>query len=331
MRRIVTIAAFFSFACAEPPPEKPTEPLPPVHAETRVDEAVVTTGDVITYEVIIEYDDGYDVEVPELGSQIAGLRVIDLGRDPPKVDRGRTRLRRWYQLRADLVGSYILPPLKLQYRKVTEDSDAAGDNESTSLETSEIFVEVESVLPQDGEVRDIRDLKPLRYESFGPPRWLIGVIALGLLLAVAIPGVLFWRRKKSVELPPPPPHELAYAALDDLRGTNFSDPAALRKYYFALSEVIRAYVKGRFGVNATELTTEEIVPQIAALDELAPADQMRLREFLTETDLVKFAGHRPSDPEVEGTYEKALTFIEATIPPPEPEGEAEAQAEATAA
>ena len=64
---------------------------------------------MITYEVVVERDAQVEVHFPEPGTQIAGFRIIDLGRDPDRIKKDRIVSRRWYQLRADLVGSYILP------------------------------------------------------------------------------------------------------------------------------------------------------------------------------------------------------------------------------
>ncbi|MEE8409284.1 MAG: hypothetical protein V3T05_06750 [Myxococcota bacterium] len=339
MRRALSIAALLGLgACNhQPKPEIPSEPKPLVHAETSVDRAVATTGDLITYSIVVEHDASIEVQIPEAGAEIAGLRIVDLGRDPPKTDNGRVTRRRWYSLRADLVGSYVLPPLTVTFRKPAADAGTAADGEAAEselvrLHTSEIFIEVKSVLPADGEATDIRDIKPLQRRRYSPPWWTFALAGSALLLVAGIVILLLLRRRAEVVVPAPPPHEIAYAALDSLRTTDFLDSAALRRYYFALSEVLRTYVEGRFTVNATDLTSEEILPRIAALGDLPPTEQVRLRDFLAETDRVKFAAYVPAMPEVEATYEKALTFIETTEttieatdhrPPPD---EAETQA-----
>ena len=93
----------------------------------------------------------------------------------------------------------------------------------------------------------------------------------------------------------------------------------MRRFHFRISEVIRAYVEGRWGLNATDLTTEEILLQLAGLDDLPAAEGARLAGFLRATDRVKFAEHRPAPPEIEGTWEAALGFVEATQPRPQSE------------
>jgi hypothetical protein len=300
---------------AEAPAPAPAAdgPRPPVEATTAVDRAVATTGDVITYTVTVEHDPEFETELPEPGAEIAGFRIFDLGREKPAERRGRRIERRWYKLRADLVGSYVLPPVTVSYRPA-----ASADGDWQTIETSAIFVEVESVLPADGEAADIRDLKPLRRVRRGPPWLWIGAGLAGLLLAAA--AAWFWYRRPRPEAPPIAPHVLAFGELDELRrATDFDDPRAVRRFHFRISEVVRTYVEGRWGLNATDLTTEEILPELTELADLAAAEKARLSEFLRATDRVKFAEHQPSPNEIEATWEGALGFVEATRPRPEPD------------
>jgi len=130
----------------------------------------------------------------------------------------------------------------------TTGADDAGGFKT--LSTSEIFLEVKSVLPKDGEAKDIRDLKPLIVPK--KPVW--PYLAAGgafLVLGLAV-GALVWarRRRKQLVVPPPPPHEVAYAALDALRNTDFTNREAVEAYFYALSEILRTYIEGRFTLNA---------------------------------------------------------------------------------
>ncbi len=315
-------------ACDQPPAdvetEAPAEPKAPVETRSRVDRAVATTGDVITYSVTVDHDPGYEVRLPETGADIAGFRIIDVGSEEPREEGGRRILERWYKLRADLVGSYVLPPVEVAFRPVVDDgeSETEGDEADAevaeteqgfqSVQTSEIFIEVQSVLPEGTEVTDIRGLKPLRQVETPTP-WWVWALAGAATALLAVLGVWFWRRgRRKVEVPPRPAHELAFEALARLRETDFEDLEAMRQFHFEISEVIRAYIERRFTLNATDLTTEEITALLDEVRGLTDDDSLRLRRFLDATDQVKFAAHEPSEEEIEGTYEGALSFVEAT-------------------
>jgi len=309
---LATALALAGCAASEAPAPAPADrkPRPPVEAATAVDRAVATTGDVITYSVTIDHDPRFELELAEPGAEIAGFRIFDLGREEPAGTAGRRSERRWYKLRADIVGSYVLPPVEVGYRP------AGSDDEWQTIETSAIFVEVESVLPADGAATGIRGLKPLRQVRRGPPwPWIGGGLAA---LALAAAAAWAWYRRPRPVAPPVPAHVLAFGELDTLRGTDFNDPAAVRRFHFRISEVVRAYVEGRWGLNASDLTTEEILPELGGLAELPADEAVRLTRFLRATDRVKFAEHRPPPSEVEETWEQALGFVEATRPRPEP-------------
>lgn len=309
---LVLVAASVLAACGRERVETPPGPEAPVEIEASVDRAVATTGDLITYRIRVERSPDYEVEIPEPGADIAGFRITDARRENSETRSGRVVEERFYELRADLVGSYVLPPVAVRYRPLdgSEPAESAGWESSS---TSEIFVDVESVLPSDSEATDIRALKPIQRRQ-REVSWLwIGIGVAVLVLAVALALVLLRRRRERPE-DVIPPHEVAFSSLDALRTTDFDDPAAVRRFYFSISEITRLYVEGRFGLNATDLTTEEIVVDLPDLPELTAGDSEKLGRFLISTDGVKFANHEPTPPEVEQIYEEALSFVEATKP-----------------
>jgi hypothetical protein len=312
--------AWLALGCGRESVEPRLEEVEPVEIQASVDRAVATTGDLITYQIRVERSPDYEIEIPEPGAEIAGFRITDTRRESSELRSGRAVDERIYELRADLVGSYVLPPVAVGYRPL-EDGESDSPAPWEIVATSEIFVEVESVLPSDGEATDIRGLKPLERRKRQIPWLWIGVgaavVALGL-------GLIVWlvRRRKGPDEVVVPPHELAFSNLDALRATDFDDLEAVRRFYFSISEIIRFYVEGRFELNATDLTTEEIVVELPELTDLGPSENEQLSRFLKSTDRVKFANHEPLQPEIEQTYEEALTFVEATKPVDTEENEA---------
>lgn len=310
---ILTSAFLFTSGCAKQEPvDSANETREPAEVQAGVDKALATTGDLLTYTILVDYEEGLEIGWPEIGAEIAGFRIVDLGQEEQSTD-GRVEEKRWYELRADLVGSYILPAVTIDVRnpKVEEESH-------TELVTSEIFVEVESVLPTEGEVTDIRGLKPLEPISSSRMFWILVVGGIVLLLLGAGLILRYRRKKQGVEEVLPEPHEVAFEALRRLKKTNFEDVEAVREYYFQISEVLRTYVEGRFGLNATDLTTDEILGRMTELADVPEDQRQHLRFFLLETDRVKFAAHTPSEQEISESYETALRFVEASVPKVEP-------------
>ena len=207
-----------------------------------------------------------------------------------------------------------MPAARARYVPISE---ASSDSPATPsqqherfVESATLTVEVESVLTQDSEATDIRDIKPLREVREGT-RWALwaGLTGLGAALAIAF---WLWRRRRSIEAEPPrPAHIVALQALRDLEGAEVGTLEALRKYYFEISVVLRTYVEGRFALNATDLTTEEILENLGQLD-LHHDDGGVLHRFLVDSDLVKFAAHVPTRGEIRRTWDRAVRFVEST-------------------
>ena len=112
--------------------------LLPVEAKTEVDKTTATTGDLIRYTLSAHSIPQIEVEIPEMGSQIAGFRIVDMGESEPTERDGRKITEKWYQLKADLVGSYIIPGAVFSY------VDEKG--EKKEITTAQIFIEVKSVI-----------------------------------------------------------------------------------------------------------------------------------------------------------------------------------------
>ena len=62
--------------------------------------------------------------------------------------------------------------------------------------------------------------------------------------------------------PPRPAHEIALERLDRLGAYGFLENADNRPFYFAVSEIIRDYLGGRFGFDSLELTTDELMEEL---------------------------------------------------------------------
>ena len=87
---------------------------------------------------------------------------------------------------------------------------------------------------------------------------------------------------------------------------------AMRQYFFAISEIVRLYVENRFGLNATDLTLEEIKRALKERQLISTQEREALEDFLEKTDNIKFTKHVVQDDDIEEVYEGALRFIEST-------------------
>ena len=161
---------------------------------------------------------------------------------------------------------------------------------------------------------DIRDIKPLlelpRHLHLG---WVVA--AAFLLVAVAV-ALWWWRRRRrgagEVAAPPDPPDVQALRALRELRDDLVAARLDVHPFYFALSGLVRAYVEGRYGLNATDLTTDEIRARVAERTELAPAVAADLVALLDAADGVKFARAPATVGDAERACDRARRLVETT-------------------
>ena len=138
------------------------------------------------------------------------------------------------------------------------------------------------------EMTDIHDIKPPEKAGIGPTL-LYYLFLAGLLLVLLFVGLYFWkkRRKKASEpdIALVPPDVTALRLLSELADAGGSDE---KVFYFRLSAILRHYIRGRYGVNAPEMTTEEFLPRVEELG-CHIGLQKPLRELLRSTDPIKFA------------------------------------------
>ncbi len=114
--------------------------------------------------------------------------------------------------------------------------------------------------------------------------------------------------------------------LDRLGAYGFLENADNRPFYFAVSEIIRDYLGGRYGFDSLELTTDELIAELRrqAGRELVLGE---IQGWLSACDLVKFAKISPSAAEARGALESAIRIVTATRPVVAPAGTAVAATE----
>jgi hypothetical protein len=121
------------------------------------------------------------------------------------------------------------------------------------------------------------------------------------------------RRERGAAAPPAPPaSETARRALQALEARGLVQAGEIKEYYAELSGIVRRYLEARFGVHAPEMTTEEFLLATARGGALDTRHRALLSGFLRESDLVKFARHRPTMDDARRALEAARRFVDET-------------------
>jgi hypothetical protein len=266
-----------------------------------------TIGTRIRYEVTVSAPPGIEVVVAQPAERIGDLDIVDFGTEAPvKTPDGRIVFKRWWQLVAWSPGHHLLSSPEVRYRP------AGG--ELAVAPKDDIGVTVESLLERAKEQVDVRDIKPPDPipVDWRPYYWMAGIVAALLALAALVHRLRARRTRVIPAAPPLPPHVVALRALESLRARSLVEHGAFKEFYSSLSDIVRRYLEDRFRVRAPEMTTEEFLLVTSRDGRLAAAHRRLLGEFLTESDLVKFARHLPTIADSERAFDAARRFVDDT-------------------
>lgn len=151
------------------------------------------------------------------------------------------------------------------------------------------------------------------------PDWLVDFWWLVLLvLAAASGGIWLWKKykKKGYIIPPKPqptPYEIAHMALLELKGEKLWEQGLEKDYFTKLTDILRTYLYSRFGINAMEMTSRQILSAMSK-NELTNALRGEMRQILNMADFVKFAKVRPLAEDNVQAFDNALKIVEDTKP-----------------
>ena len=203
-------------------------------------------------------------------------------------------------------GRQILPPLRYLVAHGARSDTLSGDT---------VGVTLASVLPAD--MKDIRGLKPP--EAFpNLMLWIVPAIVLLLALLAYLAYRLYRRIRRLAEiLPPPlPPWEEALSALERMPWRDWLAEGQVKRFYYALSEILKRYLERRFEFDAAEQTTTELLASLRA-QRLPIRDDVA--RFFARCDLVKYAKTVPPPDEAEREIDLIRDLVVRTKPlPPAP-------------
>ncbi|MBN2109207.1 MAG: hypothetical protein JW832_17395 [Deltaproteobacteria bacterium] len=302
----MAILLLLCFACSSQEQHADKKPvLPPVEISAQTDRTTATLSEAVTFTLSAQYDKGLTVKLPEVGTQIAGLRITDFGEEGPKEVDNRLVHKKWYKLQADIAGSYIIPAQVVSY---------AADNGTRELKTPQIFIEVKSLLkPGPDAPKDIIDIKTLEEVPFNWRPYIWAGCAAVVVISLCAGALIYYRkRKKKADVLKKPAHILALEELEKLKSEHLIEKGIVREHYFRLSDIFRRYIENRFSIPAVEQTTQELLPEIMRLDAMQASAKSGARDFLHHSDMVKFAKYVPADDEVTLNEQNVVRIIDET-------------------
>lgn len=107
-----------------------------------------------------------------------------------------------------------------------------------------------------------------------------------------------------------PPHQKAMKAIDEIKADRMVTAENPKEYYTRLTDTLRQYINERYGFNAMEMTSSEIIDRLMKTDDPKSLDE--LRQLFTTADLVKFAKYSTLINENDANLVSAIDFINQT-------------------
>ena len=275
--------------------------------DVKVDTADILVGEQTTLHVTVTTDPNRRIIIPlPSDTLMTGVEVISVSDADSTVADGRLVIRRDILVTSFDSSLYLLPPFI-----AIDGADTIASNQ-VALKVSTVPVDVDN--PE--KFYDIKDVwqPPFVLADYYP--WIFGILTALFLICVIGYLVQRYRRHQSeVPVKPAepelPPYETAIRELDSIKDQKLWQQGLNKEYYTQVTDTLRRYISRRYGVNAMEKTSEEILAIIEReTDERTVYDT--LRQVLRLSDYVKFAKLPPLPDENDESMRNAYLFVNQT-------------------
>lgn len=294
---------------------------------TKLDSARVLMGKTTILHINITQDKGVNGLLVSLlpDTLNAKVEIADKGRpDTTLLDNNRIEIKHDVALQAFDPGTYQLPAIAY-----VVGNDTIRSRQQLTLTVDSIKVDT------NGSIKDFKPVVEVPFKltdlvpSFISDYWWLWLLALALI-AAAIFAYFKWFKKGINPLKPVkkrlPPYEEAILALQQLKERNLWQNGQEKEYYTHLTDILRVYIDRRFGINAVEMTSTQIMEKIKQNKDAHIVND-QLNNVLEIADFVKFANMHTLADDNEIAYRRAVNFVEQTKPLPPSEDEAGKEAQ----
>lgn len=277
---------------------------------SQLDSASIQIGEQARLRLSVAQPTNLQVSIPILSDTITkGIEIVEMVKaDTISLSDSRIQVNYDYLITSFDSGFYFIPSYTYA---------AAGD----TLQTAPLGLSVTTVTVNP-ETDDVKAIKPIMDAPFYWSElftWVGYFLLAFLVVSLIIFVLLKYVFKKKVPFidqtsqPVIPPHIVALEKLEEIKVQKIWQCGDIKVFYTQVTDVLRVYLEGRFGINAMELTSDEIMALVKkepGLNEVRAA----LKDLLTLADLVKFAKMVPLENENERSLLTAFDVVDKTKP-----------------
>lgn len=286
--------------------------MPRANAQVTVDASIdslqLLIGEQAKIKLQVSMNANQKLQLPLLrDTLVTGVEILDIAKPDTQLlnENKRWLISQEYTITSFDSALYYLPPFE-----VLVDNQAYR---SKALALKVYSIPVDTLHPDRFfGPKDIREV-PIIWEDVAP--LVYSAVIMLVLGALAVFFVIRFRDNKPIIKiikvePKLPPHQVAMKKIEEIKADKQIQREDPKLYYTELTEAIRTYIKERFGFNAMEMTSSEIINRL--LEEKDPQSISDLKLLFETADLVKFAKHAPMMNENDMNLVNAIDFINQT-------------------
>ena len=275
----------------------------------KLDSLQILIGQQTTLHITVSANRGQKVEMPSFKPSqtlIPGVEVVEQSQgDTADIDDKRIQVSRDYILTSFDENVYAIPALNVKVN---------GKNyHGNPLALKVLTVPVDTVHPnQFYPPKDVQD-NPFLWSEWSGIFWLsiLMLLLCGAMYYMLLrlkqnkPIIKSFRIVKRI-----PAHEKALSEINVIKQQRSENRESQKEYYTRLTNTLREYIVSRFGFNAMEMTSGEIIERLQAAGDQKMIDE--LKQLFRTADLVKFAKYETLINENDANLVNAINFIDQT-------------------
>lgn len=279
-----------------------------VTVNASIDSLQILIGEQAKIKLEASFDAGKKAVFPVFNDTIIkGVEIVEVAKPDTQYlnDKQRLLVSQEYTITSFDSALYYLPPFEVSVDNKPYRSEA--------LALKVYSMPVDTLNPEQFFGQKTIMAAPFAWEDWMPVIWssVLVVIFIGLIIFLIIrfndnkPII----RKMKIE-PKLPPHEQAMREIERIKAEKIWQKGRAKEYYTELTDTIRTYIKERFGFNALEMTSSEIIDKLLEAKDKESIED--LKNLFQTSDLVKFAKHDPLMNENDMNLVNAIDFINET-------------------
>ena len=232
-----------------------------VQVESAIDSISILVGQQTHLVLSVTAPKNARLQMPRYKAQqmlTPGVEVIDDHQaDTSDVDNNLVKVTRRYTLTSFDQRLYYLPPMTVKVN--------GKSYKSRSLALKVLTVDVDTLhLNKFYPPKDVQD-NPFDWDEWSPMFYLSILLVLVLLAAYYL--YLRMKDNKPILLPVKIvnrllPHQKAMQEIAELKADRTATTENVKEYYTKLTDTLRKYIEERFGFNAMEMTSSEIIQRL---------------------------------------------------------------------